>query len=187
MSTHQISPNTPLQWYAIRVRANHERSVACGLAGRGLEEFLPVHRHVRRHSVGRKSTELPLFPGYVFARFDATKRLPVLTVPGVIHIVSMNHIPAPVDPAEIQAVRTVVKSGAAAQAWPFTRAGQLVRVTAGSLRGLEGIILRLKNDYLIVSLTLLQRSVAVEVNREWVCPIRSAEQTLGQPCVPEAN
>lgn len=182
----ESSHNTPLQWYAIRVRANHERSVACGLAGRGLEEFLPV-RHVRTQAVGRKTGELPLFPGYVFARFDATKRLPVLTVPGVVHIVSTNHVPAPVDPTEIQAIRTVVKSGAAAHAWPFTRTGQLVRVTAGSLRGLEGIVLRLKTDYLIVSLTLLQRSVAVEVNRDWVCPVGSTERIPAQPSAQEAN
>ncbi len=112
----------------------------------------------------------------MFARFEPANRLPVLTVPGVIHIVGANHVPAPVDPDEILAIRTVVNSGAAAQAWPFTRTGQLVRVTAGSLKGLEGIILRLKSEYLIVSLTLLQRSVAVEVNREWVCPVGSPKQ-----------
>ncbi len=171
LSKYESSTTPPFQWYAVRVKPNHEQSVACGLAGRGLEEFLPLQRSVRRHSRGSKTVELPLFPGYVFSRFDARDRLPVLTVPGVLHIVSMNHVPAPVDAEEILAIQKVIKSGAVAQAWPFTKAGQLVRVTCGSLQGLEGIILRLKNDYLIVSLTLLQRSVAVEVNRHWVCPI----------------
>jgi len=80
----------------------------------------------------------------------------------------------PVEERELEAVRTVVKSGLACGPWPFLSAGQLVRLERGPLRDVEGIILEVKGSYrLVVSISLLMRSVAVEVDRDWVRPITS--------------
>jgi transcription antitermination factor NusG len=119
-----------------------------------------------------KQLDLPLFPGYLFCRFDVRDRLPILTTPGVISIVGAGKTPVPVDDEEIEAIRAILRSGLAAQPWPFLRVGSKVYVEGGPLAGVEGIIANTDKVYrLVVSVSLLQRSVAVEINREWARPI----------------
>ena len=119
-----------------------------------------------RWSDRTKRIELPLFPGYVFARFDVVKRLPVLKVPGVMHVVGFGRTPEPVDETELAAIERLVASGLPVQPWPYLRTGGVVKIRRGALTGLEGTVLEIKNTYrLVVSLTLMQRSVAVEIDR----------------------
>src|ERR1019366_1566901 len=99
-------------------------------------------------------------------------RLPVLTTPGVIGIVGAGKIPVPVDVEEIEAIRAILRSGLAAQPWPLLRVGSKVCIEGGPLAGLEGLITNTDKVYrLIVSVSLLQRSIAVEIDREWARPI----------------
>jgi transcription antitermination factor NusG len=143
-----------------------------GLEHKGLEPFLPVYRSRRRWSDRTVEIDQPLFPGYVFCRFDAQKRLPVMTSPGVVSIVGFANQPAPIPDQEIEAVRTVLNSGLAAEPHPFLREGQRVRVTHGSLKDLEGILIKKKADWrLVVSITMLQRSVSVELDGDCVTQI----------------
>jgi transcription antitermination factor NusG len=161
-----------LHWYAVHTRVQHEKNVAQALAGKGYEEFLPIYRCRRRWSDRIKELELPLFPGYVFCRFDAEHRLPILVTPGVHHIVGIGKIPLPVDEAEITAIQSIVKSGLSAEPWPFLQVGQQVRIDYGPLEGLEGLLLAMmKPCRLVVSVMLLQRSVAVEIDSAWVTPL----------------
>jgi len=167
---------TPLElpWFALQVRARYEKSVATFLDGKGYEWFLPTYRSRKRWSDRIKESDLPLFPGYLFCRFDPQVRLPILKTPGLICIVGTAKIPIPVDLAEIQALRTLVNSGLRRQPWPYLEAGQRVRIEYGALAGLEGIFLHEKGaDRLVLSVTLLQRSIAAEIDRSWVVPIRS--------------
>src|SRR5579871_880973 len=95
------------QWYAVRVKSNRERVTADALLHREFEVCLPVYREHRRGRNRARLVELPLFSGYVFSRFDASNRLPILTAPGVVHIVGFGKAPEPIDPAEMAAVFTV--------------------------------------------------------------------------------
>lgn len=162
-----------VRWYAIHVRSRLV-SVACAtLCGKGYEVFLPVYRSRRKWSDRIKERELPLFPGYLFCRFDVNDRLvPIVTTPGVIGIVSAGKTPIPVDEEEIEAIRAILRSGLAAKPWPFLRIGSKVYLEAGPLAGLEGIVTSVGKVYrLVVSVSMLQRSVAVEIDREWARPI----------------
>src|SRR5664280_350305 len=142
------------------------------LRGKGYQEFFPLYRSRRRWSDRTKELELPLFPGYSFCQFDVNHRLPILTTPGVIGIVGAGKIPVPVDLEEIEAIRAILRSGLAAQPWPLLRVGSKVYIEGGPLAGLEGIITNTDKVYrLVVSVSLLQRSVAVEIDREWARPI----------------
>jgi transcription antitermination factor NusG len=142
------------------------------LRGKGYEEFLPLYRSQRRWSDRIKELELPLFPGYLFCRFDVHDRLPILTTPGVISIVGAGKTAIPVENEEIEAVRAILRSGLAAQPWPFLGVGSKVYIEGGPLAGVEGIITNAdKVCRLIISVSLLQRSVAVEIDREWARPI----------------
>jgi transcription antitermination factor NusG len=150
-----------------------EAQVSISLRGKGYEEFAPVYRSRRRWSDRVKELELPLFPGYVFCRLNIRDRLlPVLTTFGVKGIVSAGRSPIPIDEHEIDAIRAVLRSGLGAQPWPFLQVGSKVYIERGPLAGVEGIILSTDKTYrLVVSVNLLQRSVAVEIDREWARPI----------------
>lgn len=161
-------------WFALQVRMRHEGGVADQLCSKGYERFLPLHK-VRRHWSDRvKEVDSPLFPGYLFCRFNPQDRLPILKTPGVAQIVGYNHVPIPVDEQEIEAIRTLVASGVPNFPCPYLEIGSRVRIEAGALRGLEGILTELKGKRrLILSITLLQRSVAVETDSDAVSVVQS--------------
>jgi transcriptional antiterminator NusG len=162
-----------LPWFALRVKSNCEKITSIALKGRAYEEFLPTYRRIQLSSnrLKTKTVELPLFPGYVFARFHPHDRLPILTLPGVLHVVGIGKEPAPLDDDEIASIRLITNSELYSEPWPFMTIGEPVEVINGPLSGARGKVLSIKDKYrLVVSLTLLQRSVAVEVYRDWVKP-----------------
>ena len=175
-----MGPENAVQWYAVRVRSQHEDMVERHLRARGLESFLPLYSQRRRWSDRFKVVDFPLFPGYVFCRFDPTNRLPVLSVPGVVHLVGTGKNPTPIDELEIEAIQTAVGSGFLRQPWPYLEVGQRVRIEDGPLCGIEGILLGSRgHQQLVLSITLLQRSVAVQINEKWVRPIVIKHPSLG--------
>ena len=159
-------------WYALHVRTRFEKVVARNLKGKGYEEFLPSYRRTNRWSDRTKQIELPLFPGYVFCRFNPSHRLPILTTPGVNAIVGMGKTILPVEERELENIRSVLKSDFCCEPWSYIEVGQRVRVEYGPLAGTEGIVTMLKNTCrLVISINLLQRSVAVEIDRDCLKPI----------------
>ena len=168
----------PMSWYALRIQSRLSGLASVTLRGKGYEEFCPLYRARRRWSDRVKQVELPLFPGYLFCQFDVNDRLPILTTPGVIGIVGAGKLPIPVDLEEIEAVRAILRSGLAAQPWPLLCVGSKVYIECGPLAGLEGIVTNTDKVYrLVVSVSLLQRSVAVEIDREWARPINDGMGT----------
>jgi transcription antitermination factor NusG len=152
-------------WYGIRTRSNQERIAAAVLRDKGYEPFLPVHKVRRRWSDRVVTTELPLFPGYLFCRFDHSQRGPIITSLCVVSIVGCGDQPAPVPDEQINAVRTIVDSDIAAESTPFLREGQRIRVTHGPLKSVEGTLVRKKSGWrLLICIDLLQRSVSVEID-----------------------
>lgn len=155
-------------WYALAVKPQHEFRVFRGLEGLGeIEGFLPTYKDKRIWSDRVKVLDAPLFPGYVFARFEyPARRVPVLRVAGVRSIVGFGHAPSPLAEEEIDTIRTLVSSTFPVRPWPFLRAGQRVRIDHGPLRGVEGVILEQRDEWrMVVSVELLQRSVSVVLDR----------------------
>src|SRR5437588_2599387 len=160
------------QWYALQVRPRFEKVVALHLQHKGYEEYLPLYLKRQRWSGRVKDVQLPLFPGYLFCKFDVFRRLPILVIPGVMSIVGMGRNPLAVAEKEITAVQNVVRSGLTYEPSGFITTGQLARVERGPLRGLIGIVVETrKNCRLIVSVNLLQRSVSVELDAADVIPV----------------
>jgi transcription termination/antitermination protein NusG len=165
-------------WYALRVRPNYEKPVAAALRGKGFQEFLPLIRSKRQWSDRVKIMDLPLFPGYLFCRLNLDERLPLLTTPGFLYLVGVGKNPEPVDDKEIAGIQSVLRSGLTVTPWPNLVVGQKVRLMHGPLRGLDGVLTRIANRHRIyVSVTLLKRSISVEVDPEWVQPV-SADSEL---------
>jgi len=146
--------------------------VGTHLEARGYKSFLPIYKCRKRWSDRFKEIEQPLFPGYVFCQFNPLNQLPILSIPGVVHLVGVCRIPVAVDESEIAAIQAAVKSGLPSQPWPFLRVGHRVRIEYGPLSGLEGILLGFGvHQRLVLSVMLLQRSVAVQVDVAWVKPM----------------
>jgi transcription antitermination factor NusG len=167
------------RWYALQLRTRWENSTATLLSSKGYEIFLPTFRTFKtlKHGHGRPvAVEGPLFPGYLFCRFDACNRLPVLVTPGVIAVVGRGRIPIPVEDSEIGAIQKAVSAGSRVEPCPYPDVGQLVRIEEGALTGVEGILTRFKGTHrIILSVSLLRRSVAVEIDRSAVGPIQLAQ------------
>jgi transcription antitermination factor NusG len=156
-------------WYAVHVRSRHEDVVATHMQARGYESFLPKYNARRRWSDRIKETELPLFPGYVFCKFDRLNRFPVVSIPGVVQVVGIGKEPVPVEESEIEGIRAAVQAGLSREPWPFLRIGSKVRVERGPLGGVEGVLVGFRGERrLVLAVTLLQRAVAVQVDEEWV-------------------
>ena len=161
-----------LPWFAIRTRSNFERATSLSLKEKGYETFLPVYRCRRKWTDRTKEIEVPLFSGYTFCRFDAGRRLPILQTPGVVSILGSRITgPIPVEESEVAAISRMIQSGVPVGPWPFLREGQYVTVERGPLAGVEGFIVQVKAHFrLIVSVSLLQRAVYAELDRDWVRP-----------------
>jgi len=173
------------QWFALRVKSRCEKVVSTVARNKGFEEFLPMYQRRQRWSDRVKSVEFPLFPGYLFCRLNPQYRLPILTIPGALHFVGLGRIPVPIDDAEILAIQSAVASGLSTEPWPYLEVGQRVRLEDGPLAGLEGLLVEVRKRFrVVVSVTLLKRSVAVEIDREWVEPVDASGRSLPIPVRP---
>jgi transcription termination/antitermination protein NusG len=165
-STHEAAAR---EWFAVQVRARREHLAAHHLRDRGYEVFLPCRRSRRQWTDRVKTVESPLFPGYLFSRLTSAVEPKMVTAPGVIRIVGDGVRSSAIPAAEIDAIRCIVDTQLQAEPWTFVTAGERVRIDVGPLRGTEGVVLTNgEKRRLVVSITLLQRSVAVEIDRDWV-------------------
>src|SRR5438874_2139171 len=143
-------------WYALKVRSRFEWVAATNLRNKGYEVFLPTYRCKRRWSDRIKTVEFPLFSGYLFCHFDIQNRMPILMATGVQSVVGRGKIPEPIEEAELSCIRTVLQSGMAYLPHPYLGTGDLVRITKGSLFGLTGIVIQIKDSFrLVISVSLL--------------------------------
>jgi transcription antitermination factor NusG len=166
-------------WFALHVKSRSEKMVSTIARHKGFEEFLPLYQSRRRWSDRFQTVELPLFPGYVFCRTNPEVRLPLLTIPGVLNFVGIGKVPAPIDDAEMAAIQTAIGAGLVTEPYPFLEVGQRVRLAEGPLAGLEGFLVEVrKQQRIAVSVSLLKRSVAVEIDRHWIRPLDSSGREL---------
>jgi transcription antitermination factor NusG len=159
-------------WWAAYTQHQHEKSVAEMLSAKGFEVFLPLHESMRRWKDRQKLLSLPLFPCYVFVRGLLSRRLQVVTTPGIHMILSRGEQIEVVPEAEIDAIRRAVQGSCRIEPHPFLKIGERVRVMRGSLEGVEGILVRKKNFCrLVLSVDMLAQSVGVEVSASDVEPV----------------
>jgi|HubBroStandDraft_2_1064218.scaffolds.fasta_scaffold26208_2 transcription antitermination factor NusG len=155
------------RWYAAYTSANHERRVAEQFAVRGIEHFLPQYESIRKWKDRKVRLQLPLFPGYIFVQLALQNRLRVLQVPGVARLVGFDGQPVAVPEEDLLRVREFLSRGFRAEPHRFLKVGRRVRVKAGPLIGMEGIVVRRKNGQkLVISFALIQQAMAVEVVAE---------------------
>jgi transcriptional antiterminator NusG len=160
-----------LSWYALRTRSNYEKIAATFLEARGFEQFLPLYLAPKRRSDRVIESRIALFPGYLFCRFDGRYRTPILSAVGVVSIVAFGGKPAQIDDMEIEAIRKALGSGQNLEPYPYLREGQKIRIEKGPLQSLEGILVKKRGWRIVISVELLRRAVAVEIDPAVIVPI----------------
>ena len=161
----RVQAETTVAWYAIWTRSRHEQVVREQLERKGVEAFLPTIKRWSRWKDRKRQIDWPLFPGYCFARFEPTGRLPILKCAGVVSIVSFDGEPAPIPDHEIISIRQLVKTDLQYDPCPFIREGMMVEVTHGPLRGVIGRLVRKgAHARLVLAVDLIGQAVSVEVD-----------------------
>jgi len=153
------------RWYAGYTCANHEKRVAAELGAREVEHFLPMYSSVRRWKDRRVTLDLPLFPGYVFVRLALRDRMRVVQIPSVVRLVGFGGLPTALPDTEMEILQAGLSRSLRPEPHPYLTAGQKVRVSSGPLAGTVGILLRRKGNFrVVISIELIQRAVAVDVD-----------------------
>ena len=172
-------------WFAINARPRYEKMVAAMLAYKGCSAYLPLYRKRRKWSDRVVEIDYPLFPGYLFCRFHATQRRPVITTPGVVSVLGASGQPEPIPEHEITAIQNMLRSGFPVEPHPHLREGERITISKGPLRGVDGFLVKTKSHLkVVVSVTILHRSVAVELDQE---ALQGYEVTTNQPLQPQRS
>ena len=167
-----LAPDSVKNWFGLSVMVRHEKVVAEILGHKGFETFLPLYTKTHRYHGRLREFDLPLFSGYVFCHLNPLTRLPVLTTPGVIRIVGAGRNPIPIDPHEIWSLQRAAEAGVSLCPHQHWEPGESARVIAGPLTGVEGVVVKAKDAIrLVLSVSLLQRSVSLEIDSECVASV----------------
>jgi transcription termination/antitermination protein NusG len=156
---------TDVRWYALWTRSRHEQVVRQQLEQKRIEAFLPTVTKWSHWKDRKKQIDWPLFPGYCFARFNASERLPILKCTGVVSIISFEGEPAAIPEHEIDGIRQLVESELAYDPCPMIKEGMMVEVTHGPLKGVIGrLVGKGAHARLVLSVDLIGQAVSVEVD-----------------------
>jgi transcription antitermination factor NusG len=168
-----VESETFPNWFAAYTTPRHEKAVVRQLDAHRVESFLPLYSTVQRWKNGcRVKVDRPLFPNYVFVRVRRRDSVKVLRLPGVLSIVSTGREPSALPHSEIEALRAGLPLRQF-EPHPYLIAGEKVRITAGSLEGMIGVLMRKKNEFRVVlTLDLIRQSVSVEIGVDEIEPLK---------------
>jgi len=172
------------RWFAVYTAPRHEKRLGEHFGARQIEYFLPLYRTLRRWKDGSRVTlELPLFPNYIFVRICRSQRVRVLEVPGVLWIAGCGREPAPLPDGEIEALRRGMVLSKI-NPHPYLVVGERVRINAGPLAGMEGVLIRKKNSFRVVlTISMIMQSIAVELDIDHLEPAKPTLHPIVLPSV----
>src|SRR5258708_18301445 len=162
--THRsaAAQTSPANWFAAYTNSHHEKRVASHFSERQIESFLPLYSALHQWKNRCKvDLDLPLFPNYVFVHIDPRDRVRVLEVPGVLSLVGFGRTLAPLSDFEIEALRSC-GGQRKIEPHPYLVIGERVRIKAGPMTGLEGVLVRKKTNFrVLLALDVIIQCVAV--------------------------
>jgi transcription antitermination factor NusG len=159
-------------WLVLRTRSHHENTVESWLKQKAINSFLPMHDVLRRRKDRRVVLRVPLFPGYVFVQPRADQFENIRYIRGSCGLVFSGSKPAAMPEKDLEAVKILVRSGAALAPNPLLYPGQRVEVTSGPFMGVQGELVRFQTrERLVINAHLLSSSVSVEVDSYMVCAV----------------
>ncbi len=162
-----------MKWYAVHTRSRHEKQVDLFLSERGVETFLPLVHTLSRRRDRKKYVDIPLFPGYLFVCAEKERLYDVKYTRGVTRIIGTDlDAPTPIPDKQILDIKSIMETEVQLDPFPYLKKCRMVRVKAGPLKGLEGILVERKGHYkLVIRIDLLQKGAAAEVYISDIEPI----------------
>ena len=161
------------KWLAVYTRPRHEKAVEKEFQKKGFEVYLPMLKERRKWSDRKKWVEFPLFRSYIFVRTEIKNALFVLQTLGVVKVVKFGGEVAVIQDESIEAIKLMIEGGYNPEPLNYFIKGDPVEVKDGPLKGLVGEVIRLdKNDRLLVRVDAIQHSVSIQINREFLQPIK---------------
>lgn len=158
-------------WYAVYTKHHHEKKAKEVLVHKGFDVLLPLYEALHKWKDRNKKISLPVFPCYLFLRTNLDRKREILTTPGVFWLVENAGRACPIPESDIDAIGKIIRNGVPVEPHPYLKCGEFVRVRTGPLTGIRGILTRIKNRCRVVlSVELLQKSIAVEVDATMVEP-----------------
>ncbi len=161
-------------WYALYTRSRHEKKLLSELTDRSIDVFLPMREVLSRWKDRKKRIWLPLFPGYIFVHQIDTpeNRFRVLNMPGAVRFVGHEGHAERIPDEQIDAVRRFLETKIAIDPYPYIRVGQRVEIIAGSLKGIQGILIQKKGRFrFVLRVDLIRQAVSIEIDASDVRPI----------------
>lgn len=169
------------RWYALYTRSRFEKKIDDDFRRRGIECFLPLVEEVRLWSDRKKKVLEPLFRGYIFVRTDLRNKVSILQTDGIVRFVGVRNTPSPVPEHQINWVRILAGSPDAIRREEYVSVGEVVRITAGQFKGVEGFVMKVKDTARVaVSLSCIAQSVSVEVPQEF---LERIDQPVAEPSI----
>lgn len=166
-------------WWVAHVRSRQEKALARLLQPLGVPYYLPQRERKTRRAGRTFVSYLPLFPGYLFFRGTDDDRHAALRSNLVAQVIDV--VDQPLLDAELGRLRALQESGFPLVCHPYVETGSAVSITDGPFRGCEGTVLRAKGQLrIVVSISLLRTSVAIEIDREALTPLASRVARLGR-------
>ena len=157
-------------WYAIHTRSRFEQKVYDGLCAKSIEVFLPKAQVMSRRKDRRKKILVPLLPGYIFVHMDMAPEhyWDVIKTVGVVRMVGFEGRPVPADEEEVRSLMILDGTDRTVHNRAYMKRGDRVMIMEGPLKGLVGLYKRHRgqSDRVVVSVELLKRSLAVEIE-DW--------------------
>lgn len=166
-------------WIAAYTKARHEKVAYEKLAQKGINAYLPMIRRKRQWSDRTKWVDMPLFRSYVFVNIPLHETLYVLQTHGIHHIVKYGSEIATIPDFQIEAVRQMIEGGFEPEPTDFFAVGDEVKIVAGPLKGIEGLVTRVDTvDKLIVKIDAIQHAVAVHIDRKFLRPMKRSSASI---------
>jgi transcription termination/antitermination protein NusG len=162
------------EWYALYTRSRFEKKMLSELTDRGIEVFLPMREILSRWKDRKKKIWIPLFPGYIFVNHVDTpdNRFRILNVPGAVRFVGQEGHAARIPDEQIEFVRRFLESSIAVDPYPYMQVGTRVEVTAGPLKGIQGILVEKRGRFrFVIQVDLIRQAVSVEIDASDVRPL----------------
>lgn len=166
------------RWYACYTRARHEKRVAAALQERGIECFLPVVPRESQWKDRRRTVEWPMFPSYVFGRFQLTLVDRILSVPGVVTLVRAAGRPIAIPDEEIANVRrfseALTLEDAEVEHIPYFAEGDAVEVLSGPFQGVRGVVIEDRGrQRVLIGLKEIGQGTVVDVKAATLRPLQT--------------
>jgi len=159
------------KWIAVYTKSRHEKVVIRELEKKNIEAYCPILKERRQWSDRKRWVEFPLFRSYVFIKIELKNSLYILQTMGVHHIIKFQGNISTIPDGIIQNIKSMIDGGFTVEQVEYFVKGDEVKVVDGPLKGMEGIVVKIKNENkLVLKVAAIHQAIAVQIHPGYLKP-----------------